>query len=44
MGDRQVALAENRKRAIEFRTNKNAPAAAPATSAQPMAKVGGFTF
>ena len=44
MGDRQVTLAENRKRAIEFRINKNAPAAAPATPAQPMAKVGGFTF
>ena len=41
MQDRQVKLAEEKKRSEEYKAQRNAPAAAPAA---PQAKAGGFNF
>lgn len=43
MGDREVYLAEQRKRSKEYKENKGTPAAT-VTPAAPIAKVGGFNF
>ena len=41
MQDRQVKLAEEKKRSEEYKAQKNNPVAAPAA---PQAKAGGFNF
>lgn len=43
-GDREVTLAEMRKRREEYAATKATPAAAPAAPAAPKAKVGNFSF
>ena len=44
MQNRQVTLADNRKRSKEYKDNKGATTATPAAPTTPMAKVGGFNF
>lgn len=44
MQNRQILLAETRKKSKEYKENKGTTTAAPAAAPAPMAKVGGFNF